>query len=277
MSSDTEDLIRTVGSTAEPAKGDYVPSTNTDLRSPCPMVNCLANHGYLPRNGRHIHSQDFMAALSEVGISTGIRAAFSYPIYLEHTDASTTGKPSFFTRIFRIICHPFTTLLGTFGMRPAGQVDTQGKLYLNLDQLALHGAVEHDISLTRHDIAQGDNWKRQPDLIKGLLESSSDGGATLSLEDLVGLRRRRIEEQRRINPTLTYTDREHQVGCAEIALILKVLGDGQKVRCDFVRAFFEEERLPLSEGWKARKWWTVGFLEMDLLARRIKQLIGIKV
>ena len=42
-------------------------------------------------------------------------------------------------------------------MRPRAQKDSSGKPYLNLDQLALPGVVEHDVSLTRRDIGQGNN------------------------------------------------------------------------------------------------------------------------
>ncbi|KAL7940725.1 Chloroperoxidase [Trichoderma barbatum] len=37
-----------------------------DLRSPCPMLNTLANHGYIPHNGRNISAQQFADAASEV-------------------------------------------------------------------------------------------------------------------------------------------------------------------------------------------------------------------
>ncbi|KAL7953144.1 Chloroperoxidase [Trichoderma compactum] len=37
-----------------------------DLRSPCPMLNTLANHGYLPHNGRNISAQQVADAAFEV-------------------------------------------------------------------------------------------------------------------------------------------------------------------------------------------------------------------
>ncbi|KAL7787057.1 Chloroperoxidase [Trichoderma ceciliae] len=36
-----------------------------DSRSPCPMLNTLANHGYLPHDGRHITAQQFGDAITE--------------------------------------------------------------------------------------------------------------------------------------------------------------------------------------------------------------------
>jgi len=64
----------------------------------------------------------------------------------------------------------------------------------------------------------------------------------------------------------------------EIALFLGVFGDGKKVRCDFARAFFEEERLPIREGWARRQWWRrLGIAELGLTARRVRRLVGLKV
>ncbi|KAG8406889.1 hypothetical protein J3459_018571 [Metarhizium acridum] len=36
-----------------------------DSRSPCPMVNTLANHGYLPHNGRNLSVKHFGDAVVE--------------------------------------------------------------------------------------------------------------------------------------------------------------------------------------------------------------------
>ncbi|KAI1114185.1 putative chloroperoxidase [Nemania sp. NC0429] len=43
----------------------YVRPRSTDSRSPCPMLNTLANHGYLPHNGRNITAQDIGNAIFE--------------------------------------------------------------------------------------------------------------------------------------------------------------------------------------------------------------------
>lgn len=43
----------------------YVKPKSTDSRSPCPMLNTLANHGYLPHDGRNITAQDIGNAIFE--------------------------------------------------------------------------------------------------------------------------------------------------------------------------------------------------------------------
>ncbi|KAK3938601.1 hypothetical protein QBC46DRAFT_389835 [Diplogelasinospora grovesii] len=160
-------------------------------------------------------------------------------------------------------------------MRAPGQTDSSNHRILNLDQLALPGVVEHDISLTRRDCAQPQgNLAPQPDLIRDLLASSSDG-ETLTAEDLANLRRHRIAVQKKDNPGLFYGPMQHQIACTEIALVLDVFGDGDKVRCDYAKAFFQEERLPLQEGWKKRSWWrSLGFMELGKTVGKIKTLVG---
>ena len=275
MSSETVPLI-----SKSDARGVYAPSTTSDLRSPCPLVNCLANHGYIARDGRNVHANELQAALNQVGLSTALRTVFAHPIFLEHTDPkSAASKPptSFWQNLWYLICNPWAILFSGLALRRPGQKDARGKSCLNLDQLALPGAVEHDISLSRRDCTQGDNHSPQPDLIKDILECSSDGGQTLSMEDLSALRRRRIHQQLEVNPGLTYGHLQHEIACVEIALVLKVFGDGQKVRSDYVRAFFQEERLPIQEGWKKRRWWSIGFVELVGTARRVKKAIGIEI
>jgi hypothetical protein len=262
-------------------RGTYSRPTESDLRSPCPMINCLANHGYIPRDGRNVRIGCLKGALKEAGASTVLAAAFSNAIFLEHTqsdasDATSTKPPqSFLGRLWYLVRNPLAILFSRFGVRRPGQNDSMGKPYLDLDQIGLYGAVEHDVSLSRNDYAQGDNFSPQPELIKEILESSSDGGKTLTIEDLAGLRKRRIEKQKQINLDIQYGNVEHQLGCGEIALILGIFGDGSKVRCDYVRAFFAEERLPVAEGWKKR-WWTFGLVELKRSGAKVRKLIGLK-
>ena len=83
--------------------------------------------------------------------------------------------------------------------------------------------MEHDVSLSRSDYAQGDNLNPQPDLIKDLLASSSNG-STLTVADFVKLRKARCERQKRENPNPQYGAMQNQIACTEVALILRSLG-----------------------------------------------------
>lgn len=255
------------------AKGEYRRGGPNDLRGPCPFVNSLANHGYIARDGRNIHADELYAGVkSAAGISTGLSSLFAFPIYNEVKETTPERKQSIFGRIFAVLRNPWL-LLSKFALRNPGQTDSTGKPCMHLDQLARHNVVEHDVSLTRRDIGQGDNLSPQPDLIQALLDSSSDG-KVLTAQDLAGYRIRRIEQQQKDNAKLGYGAAQHQVACGEIALILNVFGDGKKMDCEYARAFFQEERLPLKEGWKKRSWWSLGVLEFVIKTEGIKKLIG---
>jgi hypothetical protein len=250
------------------------------LRSPCPLINSLANHGYIPRDGRNVHASELRAGMDEIGLSSVLGVMLSNPIFLEHTKGSSKASDksaSLWSKTWYLIRNPWASMFSALGMRKSGQRDSMGKEYLNLDQLALPGVIEHDISLTRRDYQQGDNISLQVDLVEELLGSSSDGGKTLTAEDFAAFRRRRIQTQKEVHPGLVYGPRQHNIACGSIAAVLKVFGDGNKIPYEYARSFFMEERLPLREGWKRRRWWTLGLLEIVWSARTIKKLMRVKV
>lgn len=260
-------------------KGTYAPAGPGDKRSPCPMINSLANHGYLPRNGQNVLAYEMKAAMNEAGISATLGAVFVNTVYnIHHNPDNEEDKkgPGILPRVWQTLRDPWT-LLSRFGMRRPDQTDREGRPTVDLDQLALSGAVEHDISLTRRDYAQKEgNCARQEDLVSDLLSCSTDG-KKITREELAGLRKRRIERQCKDNPSLTYGPLQHELGCGEIALILGVFGDGKSAPYDFVAPFFREERLPINKGWKKRWWWTLGLVELKVMASKVKALIGIEI
>ncbi|KAL8697067.1 MAG: hypothetical protein Q9224_002485 [Gallowayella concinna] len=250
-------------------RGDYAPVRPGDLRSPCPAINALANHGYLPRDGRNVRASEVLAGMNHYGLGSFLGSVFTHPIFLEKPQKDANAKSSWWS----VIANPFAFAFAAFGMREAGQKDANGVACLNLDQLALHNVVEHDVSLTRLDYAQGDNITPQPDLIEELLASSSNG-TTMTIDDFVRLRRQRYEKQKADNPKLDFQGMQVQIACTEIALILKVFGNGKEVPTDYVKAFFQDGRMPRDEGWSKRRWWTLGLVELNMFASKIKGILG---
>ncbi|KAI0353521.1 Cloroperoxidase [Trametes cingulata] len=124
----------------------YCPATPGDSRSPCPALNALANHGYLPRDGRNLTADQLAHAIREVyGLS---------PV--------------------------FAALLAYGGVARCG---TKGKL--NLHDLAVHNLVEHDGSLVHADAAPGEKYAPtnvDVALLRQLLDTSPT--EYLSLKDL---------------------------------------------------------------------------------------------
>jgi hypothetical protein len=239
------------------------------------MLNALANHGYLPRDGRSIRLKELKAVLTEVASLSGpLAAAFADGVFIERHIGSNAG-PGFFSLLWDFVRSPFTGF-GILALRNPGQVDSEGIPVVDLQQLSVRGVIEHDISLTRNDEAEGDNTSPQPVLIDALLASSSDGGETVTLDDLLKFRRQRIETQKKNNASLKYGTLEHIFGCTEIVNIMNFVGDGEKVPVRWLDPFLREERLPVKEGWKKREK-PYGVLSLLWEVMRVKRLLGVKV
>lgn len=232
--------------------------------------NALSNHGFLPRDGRNVNYEQIYTGMKRYGLSDVLTWVFSYPIFLERKDKTGTSQSSWWS----VISKPIEYAFSAFGMRDPGQKDSHNVACLNLDQLALHNVIEHDVSLSRLDFAQGDNNTPQPDLIADILACSKDG-KVITLDDFVALRRRRYDKQKEDNPDLKYEGLQLQIACCETSLVLKVFGNGTEVPVEYVKAFFVDGRMPSQEGWSARSnWWTFGLVELNAHASKIKARLG---
>lgn len=264
-------------------RGDYHPPTSTDLRSPCPIVNAFANHGLIPRDGRNVHPADLDTAMQDLGLSLPIRKTLLWGAFFERREQLPATFKDYLT-------HPFAYLHWHFGIRPPGQNDSSSAQQkqkqqkhttpcIHLDQLSRHGAIEHDVSMTRRDFAQpgADNHSKQEDLIEQLLNSSTDG-SYLTTSDFASLRRKRLEQQRRDNPELCFPWILHFVVAGQIAAVQRVFGQGEwggRVPVGYAEAIFREERLPLEEGWRRKKGgWGLGVLGVVVQLVRVRVGIG---
>jgi hypothetical protein len=99
----------------------------TDVRSPCPMLNTLANHGFIARDGRNIKSADLFNALMLMGAPPMVSVGILGFVY------SQLKEPN-----------PESSFVSQFGIMPT----------LDLDRLTIFGVLEHDVSLTRNDTTQ---------------------------------------------------------------------------------------------------------------------------
>ncbi|KAF7974519.1 hypothetical protein HWV62_11974 [Athelia sp. TMB] len=94
-----------------------------DSRAPCPALNSLANHGYLPRDGKNIGFFALVGALREV-----------YNLSI-----------------------PLACLLSIVGILLCGT-----GLHLNLSDLAQHNKIEHDASFAHADAVPGAKYAPIP-------------------------------------------------------------------------------------------------------------------
>ncbi|TDL21128.1 Cloroperoxidase [Rickenella mellea] len=131
----------------------FRPASDDDSRSPCPALNALANHGYLPHNGKNLSIMTLVRAMKSVyNLSTAL------------------------------------SLLLAIG----GTILCGNWLSLNLHDLALHNRIEHDASLTHEDALHGHKYAPidvDQSLVSDMLDCSP--ADDLTLEDLARVRARR--------------------------------------------------------------------------------------
>ncbi|KAL3461042.1 Chloroperoxidase [Aspergillus heterothallicus] len=199
-----------------------------DSRSPCPGLNAMANHGYLPRSGRDISLEDLHAAI--VG-------AYNY-------------APETLDAAFQMALD--------FKLSSTGSAST-----IHLSDLNKHAAIEHDGSLSRSDFDLGDNHSFDPEVWNGtatslgLYDAGVDCEADLyvSVETAARARALRFAEAEAENPAFNGSAGAVMGSVGETALYLTTLWDyaaGAAPKA-WIRAFFEEERIPYLEGFKAPK------------------------
>ncbi|KAJ6562660.1 Cloroperoxidase [Mycena capillaripes] len=184
----------------------------TDQRSPCPGLNTLANHGYLPRNGLNISVPMIMQAAID-GFNVGPDAILQ---------------------------------AAKFGLLSGDDFTT-----MNLDPLKLHNLIEHDASVSRSDFGVGDNLHFN-EMIFSTLANSNPGVDYYNATSAGQVQHDRLAISLATNPNITNTPKEFLLRGRESALYLSIMGDpltGVAPK-KFVNIFFREERLPIQEGWK---------------------------
>ena len=149
---------------------EYVAPKEGDSRSACPMLNAMANHGILPHDGKEITFREMNQKIRET-----FNFAASFCFFVPNFSARFLNK-------------------------------SYSKDKFNLEDLSLHAdnAIEHDASLTRHDVAlQPDQGKPDLQLVHDLLKEATgtmpDGSPKLTKADLSRALSKRRADARRTN------------------------------------------------------------------------------
>lgn len=198
----------------------YRPAPEGASRSPCPALNSLANHSYIPHDGR---------SLPFIQLVNAIRTVYNTSLPL----ALLLAIAGF------VLCGHFTG--SWFSLR----------YELDLHDLARHGRIEHDASLGHADVLPGERYApcvpdpgRIADMMNaGTVQLGPKGPVALSLTDFA--RVRLMRDRALIRPL----DSIHAlITRGEAALTILTLGEGQYryVPREHLRQWFAEERLPVS-------------------------------
>ncbi|KAK4189130.1 putative aromatic peroxygenase [Podospora australis] len=184
-----------------------------DRRSPCPMVNALANHGYLPRDGKDVSLAKLIKGFKEA-----------------------------------INLAPDATLL--VGIR-ALQLSSTGSLFtFHLDDLNKHGAIEHDGSLSRKDAFFGDNHTFSPETWAQVSAHFGDR-EIIPIEVAAEARKARLAKAAEENPDFKLPSDQEGFSYIETSLYLYVFGGLEgNAKTEWVRVLMEQDRLPLEEGFR---------------------------
>ncbi|KAJ7088816.1 Peroxidase, family 2-domain-containing protein [Mycena belliarum] len=197
---------------------DFIPPTSSDIRSPCPALNTLANHGYIPRSGVDITFRQIMDGAKE---------------------AYNADWSSILTAV-------------KLGLLSGDDLNSADKI--NLGALRLHNLIEHDASLSRQDLGdgKGDNVRFSEERFSATIANKNPGVDFYNVSSAGEAMRDALAHSIATNPLVVNTPKELVVRHGESAFYLSVLGDpitGVAPK-KFVNVFFREERLPIAEGWK---------------------------
>ncbi|KAJ8065653.1 hypothetical protein OCU04_006325 [Sclerotinia nivalis] len=202
---------------ANDTEGEWIAPTATDFRGPCPMMNTLANHGFLPRDGRNLtehnvvkglnHGLNFNKSLASIMFQQAVPASPAYP------------NTTFFT----------------------------------LDDLNRHNVLEHDASISRSDAYFGNNHIFNQtifDTTKIYWPSE-----TLTAQHLIDSKLFRQIVSRSTNPNYTFTSTTQAFSLGEMAAPIIAFGDKNAVTANrtLVESWIENERLPTELGWRKPK------------------------
>jgi len=255
----------------------YTAPNDGDDRSPCPALNTLANHGFIPRTGRGLTAPILISGLQEAyGLS------FPLAAFLTYGGIVLLGQ-----------------VVG-FGADP--RRDGVG---FSLKDLARHDRIEHDASITHPNTLAGDEYapsKQDAALLAAFAEdarpapgpSREKGLLSYGPEDIARARVRREAQPG------TRIDAVHQeVARGEIALVFsifgflpsggnssadgsdhklpkEVLGGPYRFPLSVVETWWKEEHLPTPDWVPGRETTLLGTLAQSGRIRKEMQLLRTK-
>ncbi|TFK21072.1 aromatic peroxygenase precursor [Coprinopsis marcescibilis] len=209
------------------------PLRNGDIRGPCPGLNTLASHGYLPRDGVATPSQIIEAVQEGYNMNNQIATVTTFIAHLMDgnvvTDLLSIGEKTRRT-----------------GPDPPSPAIVGG--------ISNHGTFEGDASMTRGDAFFGDNHSFNQTLFDQLVDFSNRfGGGFYNLTVAGELRHQRIQQSIATNPTFSLVGLRHITAFGETTFPVNLFTDGRQasnpttrgqLTLSAARSFFKDMRFP---------------------------------
>ncbi|KAJ8127332.1 heme-thiolate peroxidase [Lasiodiplodia mahajangana] len=224
----------------------WAPGGPEDFRGPCPMMNTLANHGFIPRDGRNLTRVNVVKGLGDgLNFSPDLASIMFDQAIIANPEPNAT----FFTLYEApFASHSFLCSSANFrGSLDAEKIIADGSLR---DQLNVHNLLEHDASLSRSDAYFGNNH-----VFNQTVFDQTKMYWDAPLIDINRLANAKVARQltsKAFNPTYTFTLINEEFSLGEVAAPMIAFGDldALTVNKTLVEYFFENERLPTKFGWK---------------------------
>ncbi|KAL1624662.1 hypothetical protein SLS56_007725 [Neofusicoccum ribis] len=190
---------------------EWAPAGPDDFRGPCPMMNTLANHGFLPHDGRNITRANAIHALN-----TGLNFA--------------------------------TDLAGIMWDQAIIANPEPNATFFTLDNLNRHNVLEHDASMSRADAYLGNNHVFNQTIFDTTTAFWTE--PILDRIQLTNGKLFRQLVSRSENPEYTFTQTTEAFSLGEVGAPVIVFGDHESVTVNrsLITYFFENERLPVELG-----------------------------
>ncbi|KFA55206.1 hypothetical protein S40293_09701 [Stachybotrys chartarum IBT 40293] len=185
-----------------------------DERAPCPMLNTLANHGFLPHNGREITRDIFLKGVSDA----------------LHFDQESVD------RLFG----------GALNAVPEFNSTSFG-----LGMLHVKNFIEHDGSTSMKDVIVETQHVFHEPTFNNFMSYIPEDANSITIPAAANAKARHFKDMSEINPRFSIVQSQQLPVMLEMASIFLVFGQPtQKVaKRSFFEYFFRNQRLPVELGW----------------------------
>ncbi|KAG2011105.1 hypothetical protein CC2G_011255 [Coprinopsis cinerea AmutBmut pab1-1] len=209
------------------------PLRRGDVRGPCPGLNTLASHGYLPRDGVATPAQIITAVQEGFNMEYGIATFVTYAAHL-------------------VDGNPLTNLISIGGKTRKTGPDPPPPAIVG--GLNTHAVFEGDASMTRGDFHLGDNFNFNQTLWEQFKDYSNRyGGGRYNLTAAAELRWARIQQSMATNGQFDFTSPRYFTAYAESVFPINFFTDGRLFTSnttapgpdmDSALSFFRDHRYP---------------------------------
>ncbi|KAF9032969.1 aromatic peroxygenase precursor [Panaeolus papilionaceus] len=211
-----------------------------DIRGPCPGLNTLASHGWLPRDGIATPSQIMLAVQEGFNMNFGTALLVTYAAFLVDGNV-VTNRLSIGGKTLR------TGLINPPAPAIVGGLDTHAVFEGKSTILFYHRT--RDASMTRGDAFFGNNHSFNETLFQEMVDASNQFGAGKYNLTVAGeLRHRRIQDSIATNPQFSFVSPRFFTAFAESTFPINFFIDGRnengQLDMDVARGFFQNSRMP---------------------------------